>query len=356
MSAYRRWFRVMLVVGSALLLVAASAGIARAQTRLKVLTTTTILLDIAKNVAGDKVDLASIVPPDGDAHDFEPSPNEIRLVADAGLVFVNGAGFEGFMDKLIADSGTKATVVTVSHGIGLRPLGVDDHAEKHSDEASKDEAHHEEIAGVSGVTECDAHAHDEHEAEATKEAGHEDEHGACDPHLWQDPINVIQYALNIRNALVAADPANAAAYMENAARYIVELSELDAEVWGLIAPIPAEKRVLVTNHDAMGYFAARYGFRVAGVVLPGGGTSAEPSPQEVAALIEEIKVLGVPAIFTENIANDRLAQQIADEAGVKVIQALYTDALGAAGTPGETYLGMIRSTAAAIAGALMPAN
>lgn len=355
MSAHnKRWFRVALAVASVVVLIATSAGTAQAQTRLKVLTTTTILLDVAKNVAGDKADLASIVPPDGDAHDFEPSPTEIRLVADAGLVFVNGAGFEGFMDKLIADSGTKATVVTVSHGIAIRPLAGDTHDEEHSTDAAKGEEHHEEIAGISGVTECGEH--EEHSADATKEAGHEDEHGVCDPHLWQDPINVMQYALNMRNALVAADPANAAAYTENTARYIVELGELDAEVWAMIAPIPAEKRVLVTNHDAMGYFAARYGFKVAGVVLPGGGTGAEPSPQEVAALIEEIKALGVPAIFTENIANNRLAQQIADEAGVKVIQALYTDALGAAGTPGETYIGMIRSNAAAIAGALLPAN
>jgi ABC-type Zn uptake system ZnuABC Zn-binding protein ZnuA len=333
----------------------AGSGTVRAQSPLKVVTTTTILMDIAKNVVGDKVELASIVPPDGDAHDFEPSPNEVRLVADASLIFVNGAGFEGFIDKLIAESGTKATVVTVTHGIAIRPLGAheDEHegekkeGDAHDDHAEGKEEHHDEVVGVSGIVDCAEHSHDEHQQE-----GNTHDHGFCDPHLWQDPINVIPYVLNMRDALIVADPANAEAYTTNAATYILALQELDAEVWAQVSTIPTQKRVLVTNHDALGYFAARYGFEVAAVVLTT-SAAAEPSPQEVAAIIEEIKKLGVPAIFTENIGNDRLAQQIAAEAGVKVIQSLYTDALGAAGTPGETYLGMIRANAEAITSALV---
>jgi zinc/manganese transport system substrate-binding protein len=307
------------------------AGSTHAQTPIKVVTSTTILLDIAKNIAGDKADLASMVPTDGDPHEFEPTPETIRLVADANLIFVNGVGLEGFLDKLITDSGTKATVVTVTQGLAVRQFVEPGAA------TTPVEGMPEDIIGFSGMVDC------------TVQGGGE---GICDPHMWQDPINVIQYVTNMRDALIAADPANTDTYKLNAAKYIYELQRLDAEIWFKSETFPLEKRVLVTNHDALGYFAARYGFKLAGTVLPGVSTDAEPSPQEVATLIEQIKQLGVPAIFTENIANDKLAQQIASEAGVQVITALYTDALGAAGTPGETYLGMMRSNADVIAKAL----
>ena len=302
-----------------------------AQTPLKIVTSTTILLDIATNIAGDKADLASMVPTDGDPHEFEPTPETIRVVADANVIFVNGAGLEIFLDKLITDSGTKAAVVTVSKGVAVRQFVEPGAA------ASTVEAMPEGVIGFSGTVDCTIHGEGE---------------GNCDPHMWQDPINVIQYVTNMRDALTTADPANADTYKLNAAKYIYDLQSLDAETWRKIETIPPDRRVLITNHDALGYFVARYGFKLAGTVIPGVSTDAEPTPQEVAMLIEQLKQSGVPAIFTENIANDKLAQQIASEAGVQVITALYTDALGAAGTPGETYLGMMRSNAGEIAKAL----
>ncbi|MFN8421046.1 MAG: zinc ABC transporter substrate-binding protein [Anaerolineae bacterium] len=316
--------------------IAAPAEAASAQTKLKVVTSITILQDIARNVAGDAVELSSIVPTDGDAHEFEPTPDDIRKVADANLIFVNGAGLEGFIDGLIADSGTQATVITASAGLPIREFGAEEEGEAHADELAAG------YLGVSGSFDCGSHTHEEGEAE----------HGGCDPHLWQDPTNIIVYTINIRDALIAADPANADAYRSNAAKYIVALKELDKSIWQGISSIPVEKRILVTNHDALGYWAGRYGFQIAGIVLPGGGTSAEPSPQEVAALVDSIRQLGVPAIFTENIANNRLAQQIADEAGIQVVQSLYTDALSAADGPASTYLNMMNYNLMVIVSAL----
>jgi len=301
--------------------------------KLKVVMTTTILLDFARNVAGDKADLASLVPTDGDPHEFDPSPNDLKRIADADLIFVNGAGFEGFIDKLIKDSGSKAKVVTVTDGIAVRPFVEPGDAKPVNTPPDLPPG----VLGFAGIYPCNEVKPDQ---------------PACDPHLWQDPTNVILYTLNMRDALIAADAANAPAYKANAALYIAKLRQLDADIWQAIAAIPVNNRVLITNHDALGYFAARYGFKVVGIVLPGGGTTREPAPKDVAELVKQIKGQNVKAIFTENIGNDKLAQEIARQTGVTVVQSLYTDALGAAGTPGETYLGMMRANVKAIVDAL----
>jgi zinc/manganese transport system substrate-binding protein len=282
--------------------------------KLNVITSTTILLDFAQNVAGDKATLSSIVSTDGDAHAYEPVPDDIKRIAGADLILVNGLGLDGFIENLVQSSGTKAKVITVTEGIGIRRF-----------DSKLDSGG---IVGYMGSYDC---------GQAAPDAGD------CDPHMWQDPTNVIQYTLNIRNALIAADPDNAAAYKANAAAYVSKLQKLDAEIWQGLSPIATANRVLVTNHDALGYFADRYGFKIVGVVLPGGSSAAEPKPQDLAELTRQVKAQGVKAIFTENIGNEKLAQQIASQTGVKVVQALYTDALGGSGTPGETYLGMMRA-------------
>lgn len=305
----------------------------RAQTKkLKVVTSTTILLDFARNVAGDKAELSSIVPTDGDAHEFEPTPNDIKTLFDADLILVNGLGLEGFLDKLIKDSGTKARVVTLTDGMPLRRFAETGQSLAQANLPPG-------ILGFGGLYPCQVPKPGQN-------------FGECDPHGWQDPTNVILYTLNIRDALIGADAASAATYRANAALYIARLQQLDAEIWQSVATIPPKNRVLVTNHDALGYFAARYGFKMVGVVLPGGGTASEPNPQDIAALISAIRAQGVPAIFTENISNNKLASEIAAQTGIKVVQSLYTDALGAAGSPGETYLGMMRANARAITAAL----
>lgn len=307
----------------------------RAQAKLKVVTSISILADITKNIAGDKIDLATIVPPDGDAHDHEATPDDIRKIADANVVIVNGLGLEGFIDKLISDSGTKAQIVLASKGLQIRPF------------AGNDQAAEKAFLGVAGEYDCAAY---NHAADDTTD------HGACDPHMWQDPTNVIGYAATIAAALSAADAANAATYAANAEAYIAQLKQLDADIATAVAAIPAAKRVLVTNHDALGYYAAQYGFKIVGVVLSSGsaGEIQAPTPQELAAVIDAIKAQGASAIFTENIGNDKVAQQIAAEVGVPVVQSLYTDALGQAGSAGDTYLKMMRANTASIVKALIP--
>ncbi len=303
------------------------SGLAHAQAKkLNAVASITIIQDIARNVAGDKLDVDFLVPTDGDVHAFQPQPGNVKKIADADLILVNGVGLEQFLDKLIADSGTKGKVITVSEGLGIQKfLSVATRAD-----ASSSAADTARIIGVSGSYKCGAPQPGE-------------DIGECDPHLWQNVANVIVYTLNIRDAFIAADPANADTYNTNAGNYIAQLEQLDAELFSALSTIPKENRVLVTNHDAMGYFATRYGFQIAGVVLPGGTTGQEPDPKAVAAVITTIKAKHVKAVFLENVASDKLATQIANEAGVRVVQALYTDALGDPTSSGATYLDMIRA-------------
>lgn len=298
---------------------------------LKVLTSITILQDITQNVAGDKASIESLVPTNGGIHEYEPKPEDVKRIAEADLVLVNGAGLEQFLDKLISDSGTKAKLVTVSQGVPIQQFQDIEAADQPITSAT--------ILGISGSYACGAPKPGE-------------EAGDCDPHMWQSVANVMIYTLNIRDALSAADPDNADAYNVNAGNYLAKLQKLDADILTATAGLPADNRVLVTNHDALGYYASRYGFKVLGVVLPGGTTGQEPDPQQVAALIDTIKKEKIKAIFVENIASDKMAQQIASEAGTKVVQALYTDALGEPNSSGATYIDMMYANLKTIQDAL----
>ncbi len=320
-------FHFLVLVALVATLALISVGLTHAQAnKLKAIASTTIIQDIAKNVAGDKLDVDFLVPTDGDVHAFQPQPSDVKKIADADLILINGVGLEQFIDKLIADSGTKGKVITVSQGLGIQKfLSIETRAD-----AASTAADTARIIGVSGSYKCGAPQPGE-------------DIGECDPHMWQNVANVIVYTLNIRDAFMAADPANADSYNVNAGNYIAQLQKLDAELFSALSSIPSANRVLVTNHDAMGYFATRYGFQIAGVVLPGGATGQEPDPKAVAALIDTINSKHVKAVFLENVASDKLAQQIASQTGVKVVQALYTDALGDANSTGATYLDMIRA-------------
>ncbi len=315
-----------------LMLFAVSLSASAQAPKLNVVASTTILQDIAQNISGDRANVDYLVPTDGDVHAFEARPDDVRKIADADLILVNGVGLEQFLDKLIGQSGTRAKVVVASQGLPIQRFQsiATSTAAPATPTQSADAAGAlpGNIIGVSGSFQCGA-----------PQAGQET--GECDPHLWQNVTNVIGYTINIRDALSAADPANASAYNANAGMYIARLQKLDADIFQGLEKIPAANRILVTNHDALGYFLARYGLQIAGVVLPGGATDQEPDPKQMADLIQVIRAKNVKAIFLENVANDRLSRQIADQAGVEVVQALYTDALGAKGTPGETYIGMM---------------
>jgi len=261
--------------------------------KLKVIATISIIGDVVSNVAGDAVNLVTLVGPDGDAHEYEPVPSDSVNIAKSDIIFENGLHLEHWLDKLYSASGSKAMRVVVSQGVNPRVF--------------------------------------ENNPEET------------DPHAWQDVTNVIVYTQNIRNALEAEDPTHKDFYEANASQYIQKLKVLDTWVKEQVATIPVEKRKLVTNHDALGYFARAYGFKVIGAIIPSATTEAsDPSAQQTVQLLNIIKANGVHAIFSENMANPKLAQTLSEEAGVEVGPVLYTDALGPFGSNGETYLKMIK--------------
>jgi len=286
---------------------------------LPVVATFSILGDFVQRVGGDRIALRTLVGPGGDAHTFEPTPADGAALTDATVIFENGLGFETWLDDLYAAAGSDAARVVVTEAI--TPLTM---AEEHADGD---------------------------EPAATPAGGHAE--GEIDPHAWQDVANAILMVEAVRDGLTAADPDGADAYAANAEAYVAELRALDAELVAQVETLPPADRKLVTSHDALGYFAARYGFEIVGTALGSVSTeAADPSAGEIAALVEEIRAAGVPAVFAENIHNPELMERIAAEAGVELAPTLYTDALGEPGSDGATYLGMMAYNTRTIVDAL----
>ena len=269
----------------------------RAEQRLNVVASFSILADLVKDVGGDRVNVTSLVGPNGDIHVFAPAPSDAKKIADAKLLVVNGLGLEGWLPRLVQSSGSKATIVTASNGIP--PL-------KHGSEA--------------------------------------------DPHAWQSVANAKIYVANIRDGLAAADPADAQTFRTNADRYLAALDALDAEVKAAVAKIPPERRKVISTHNAFGYFAAAYGIEF---IAPSGvSTETEPSARDIAAIIQQIKTDRIPAIFLENISDDRLIRRIAAETGAKVGGTLYSDSLTGENGPAPTYIDLVRHNIKALTRAL----
>ncbi len=279
---------------------------ALAEGRLKVVVSFSILSDLVAQLGGDRIALTTLVGPDGDAHVYQPTPSDARAVAAADLVVVNGLGFEGWIERLIAASGYAGPIAVASEGI---------------DALEAEEAH-------------------DHADAAGKTHGHGHDHGAFDPHAWQSLPSVRTYVVNIAGALSAADPAGAAAYAAARDAYLVELAALGAEVTAAVAALPPERRVVVTSHDAFGYFARDHGLEF--LAPQGVSTESEASAKDVAALITQIRARAIPAIFVETIADPRLLQQIERETGARIGGALYSDALSGPDGPASTYLKMMR--------------
>lgn len=259
----------------------------------RVLAVESFLADIAQNVAGDRLTVETLLPLGVDPHAYQPTPRDVAKVADSDILIVNGAGIESYLDSLLANAGGQRLVITASAGLTPRPDPQGEHPEG-------------------------------------------------DPHFWLDPNNVIAYVENIRNGLSQVDPDGASVYAANAAAYIEQLKALDQRITQQVATVQPARRLLVTNHESLGYFADRYGFTVVGAVIPSVSTEASPTAQQMAALIEQIKASGAPAIFLETGANPQLAQQIAAETGVKVVTDLYTHSLSAPDGPAPTYIDMMK--------------
>lgn len=299
--------------------------------RLNVVATFSVLGDMVRVIGGEHVNLTVLAGPGLDTHTFVPTAADAAALAEAKLVVENGLGFESWLDDLYLSSGSLATRAVAATGITPLVGGAHDHEE--DDHADDDHAE-------------DEHADDEH--------AEDDEHadGAPDPHIWHSAANAIVIARNLNTALAAADPAHAAAYQANTDAYVAELQALDEWITTQVSALPAERRKLVTTHDTFGYFAQRYGFEVLGTILPTSTEGASPSAQSLAALVEAVQAAGVPAVFAENVGSNSLLNQLAAEAGVQVVATLFTDALGPAGSGGETYVDMMRSNVTTIVAAL----
>lgn len=258
-----------------------------------VLAVESFLADIAQNVAGERLKVETLLPLGVDPHAYLPVPRDAVKLAECDVLIVNGAGMEAFLNPLLQNAATQRQVITASAGLTPHP-------------------------DPSG------------------------EHPEGDPHFWLDPNNVIQYVENIRSGLSQADPPGAAIYAANAEKYIAALKSLDEWIRLQVQTVPVERRLLVTNHESFGYFVSRYGFVIIGAVIPSVSTDASPTAQQMAALIEQIKASGAPAIFLETGANPSLADQIAAETGVKVITGLYTHSISAPGGPAPTYIAMMK--------------
>jgi ABC-type Zn uptake system ZnuABC Zn-binding protein ZnuA len=284
---------------------------------LSVVAVTTYLADIVQNVAGDRLEVGSLIPEGADAHSFEPSPQDAKLLTEGDVIIRDIEGLTPLVDDLIEASAHEGQVV-VDAAAGLTGRPADE-------EEGHDEADHEEAT------------HDE--AEGTEGAEHHHDTGGIDPHFWLDPVNVITYVQNIRQALVAADPDGADVYQANADAYVAKLKELDEWIAQQVDQIPAEHRLLVTNHEEFGYFAARYSIEVVGAVIPSVSSEASPSAQQLSTLISQIKATGAPAIFLEAGSNTDLADEVAREAGVTVVDDLYTHSVS---KDAPTYIDMMR--------------
>jgi manganese/iron transport system substrate-binding protein len=276
--------------------------------RLRVVATTNIVGDVARNVGGETVDLTVLMAPGVDPHSYVPTADDTRAIHDAHLVLANGAGLEANLDEMLKNAGGKALHVQLSEGLELLQLSG------------------ETVQGDAGS------------------------HGDADPHVWFSVPNVIHWVGTISDALSALDPDNAPIYGENAQAYVVELEALDAWIQQQVNGIPPANRRLVTNHPAFGYLANRYGLEQVGAVYPI-SPSAEPSARDISALQDVIREYGVPAIFTESTANPQLAEQVARDTGVKLVP-LYTGSLSAPGGGAESYLELMRTDVRAIVEAL----
>jgi len=307
---------------------------------LKVVASFSIIADFAKNVGGDRVEITTLVGPNGDAHVYEPKPADAAAVGVADVVLVNGLQFEGFLQRLVEASGTKAPIVELTKGGEVLKNAEEEHHHGH-DEAAEGE--HEAAE--------DGHKHEEGQEHAHEEGHGHHHHGEFDPHAWHSVHNAEVYVKNIADAFCAADPAGCDTYKANAEAYGKKLETLEEDIKAAVAEIPEDRRTIITSHDAFGYFEHEYSVKF--LAPEGVSTESEASAGDVAALIKQVKEDKASAIFVENITNPRLIEQIASETGIKVGGTLYSDALSDESGPAPTYIDMMRSNVNTIKGAIL---
>jgi len=269
----------------------------------RVLASESFLADIAQNVAASRLTVATLVPLGVDPHEYQPTPQDTVRLAQSQVLIVNGIGYEWWLQKTLANVGGQRQVLVAAAGLtaAADPTGA---------------------------------------------------HPDGDPHMWLDPERAVRYVENIRDGLTQADPVGAQVYAANARAYIARLNDLDGWIKSQVAQVPAARRLLVTNHESLGYFAQAYGFQVVGTVIPGLSSDASPTAQQLAALIQAVKASGVPAIFLDVGTNPNLADQVAAETGTKVVSTLYLETLSPPDGPAPTYLNMMKYDVTQIVSAL----
>ena len=296
MTATNQWRFCVLALGAVAATVMTVIPL-RAQEKIQIVASFSILGDFARNVGGDRVNVTTLVGADSDVHVYTPAPADAKKIADAKLVIINGLGLEGWLPRLVQSSGGKAAIVTATTGIAPRRLGSD-----------------------------------------------------ADPHAWQSVVNARIYVANIRDALIAADQAAAPAYRTNADAYLAKLDALDREVRAAVAQIPQARRKVISTHDAFGYFAAAYG--IAFIAPQGVSTESEASARDIAGIITQVRSGKIPAVFLENISDPRLMRRISAETGAKIGGTLYSDSLTAENGDAPTYIELVRHNIKALTSAL----
>jgi len=279
------------------LMLVATSPPAYAQEPLNVVASFSIIGDFVRNVGGDRISVTTLVGPNGDVHVYTPAPADARKIADAKLLVVNGLGLEGWLPRLVQSSGSRAVIVTATDGI--QPLRIDQ---------------------------------------------------AADPHAWQSVVDARIYIANIRDALVTADPADAAVFRANAAGYLAKLDALDREVRSSVAQIPPERRKVISTHNAFGYFAAAYGIEF--IAPLGVSTESEASARDLAGIITQIRTQKIPAVFLENISDVRLIRRISAETGARIGGTLFSDSLSDEKGDAPTYIELVRHNIKALTRAL----
>jgi ABC-type Zn uptake system ZnuABC Zn-binding protein ZnuA len=279
---------------------------------LNVVAVETFLADITRNVAGTRAHVDSLVPLGLDPHEFEPAPKDVARLNKSQVLVVNGAGLESWLQPILSNMDGQRQLIVASKGLKSR--------------AAREGEAVEAVPAGAGATD--------------------------DPHFWLDPLEVVAYVENIREGLTQADPAGKDVYASSAAAYITQLKDLDSWIRQQVAAIPPEKRLLVTNHESLGYFADRYGFKVVGTIIPSVSTDSSPSAQELAHLVDQIRAAGVHAIFLEMGSNPQIARQLSEETGVKVVTDIYTHSITPPDGPAPTYIAMMKTNVNAIVAAL----
>ncbi len=283
-----------------LLITSCSISQSSSSTTIKVIAIESFLADITQNIAGNQIHIDTLIPIGLDPHSFELTPQDAVKISESRLVIINGGGFETWLQTFIQNTSDPLHIVNASAGLVSR-------------KPKPGESAIEPLAP-----------------------------GDTDPHFWLNPQNVVQYVKNIRDALIELDPANSGDYQQNAQTYIDKIVKLDQWIITQVVQIPIENRILVTNHESLGYFADRYGFQIAGAVIPSTSSDAMPTAKQLAELITIIRTRHIKAIFLETGSNPDLAQQVARETGITIVNDIYTHSLTLQDGPAPTYIEMLK--------------